>query len=63
MTIENIINTIKKPNQTITAGGTFGVQFPGDVHLRAGVQIVLTDGFFVESGAAVTFEIDPGLLP
>ncbi len=49
--------------ETITAGGTFGVQSPGDVDFRAGVQIILTDGFFVESGAAVTFEIDPALLP
>jgi hypothetical protein len=33
------------------------------VVLRAGVQIVVTNGFFVESGATVTFEIDPTLLP
>jgi hypothetical protein len=49
--------------ETITAGGTFGVQSPGDVQFRAGLQIILTDGFFVESGSAATFEIDPALLP
>lgn len=49
--------------ETITAGGTFGVQVPGDVDLRAGMQIILTGGFFVESGATATFAIDPGLLP
>jgi hypothetical protein len=49
--------------ETITAGGTFGVQSPGVVDLRAGMKIILTDGFFVESGATVTFDIDPTLVP
>ena len=49
--------------ETITAGGTFGVQATGVVDLRAGLKIILTNGFFVESGATVTFEIDPNLLP
>ena len=49
--------------ETITAGGTFGVESPGVVDLRAGMTIILIDGFFVESGATVTFEIDPGLVP
>jgi hypothetical protein len=49
--------------ETITAGGTFGVESPGVVDLRAGLKITLTDGFFVESGATVTFNIDPTLVP
>jgi len=49
--------------ETITAGGTFGVLAPGDVRLRAGARITVTNGFFVEAGAKVTCEIDPALLP
>jgi hypothetical protein len=49
--------------ETITAGGTFGVESPGDVALHAGMLITLTNGFFVENGATATFEIDPGLIP
>jgi hypothetical protein len=48
-------------SETITAGGTFGVQSPGDVVLRAGEKVILTNGFFVESGATLTIEIDAGL--
>jgi hypothetical protein len=47
--------------ETITAGGTFGVEAPGDVTLRAGEEVILTNGFFVETGAILTVEIDSGL--
>jgi hypothetical protein len=47
--------------ETLAAGGTFGVEAPGDVTLRAGEGVILTNGFFVEAGATLTIEIDPGL--
>jgi len=46
----------------ITAGSGFRVEDPGDVTLRAGQRIVLTDGFSVEGGKFVV-EIDPALKP
>ncbi len=51
--------------QSISAGDAlamFRVISPaGDATLRAGETIVLNDGFEVESGAALTLEIDPGV--
>jgi len=49
--------------ETITAGGTFGIESPGDVELRAGLKIIMTNGFFVGAGATVELEIDPSLIP
>jgi hypothetical protein len=49
--------------ETITAGGTFGVESGGVATLRAGLEIALTDGFFVASSGTCTFELDPALVP
>ena len=44
---------------TLTAGGGYGVAAPGDVTLRAGKTVVLTDGFHVGAGARLTIDAGP----
>jgi ELWxxDGT repeat protein len=48
--------------QSISAGPDFRVVGPdGDLTFRAGVMIILQDGFSVEAGAVFAAEIDPSL--
>jgi hypothetical protein len=47
--------------RTITAGGGFTVGSAGDVTLRAGERIALSDGFASEAGARLAVAIDPAL--
>ncbi len=46
---------------TITAGGGFEVQQPGDVVLRAGAAIYLTNGFTVGTDAELSALLDPSV--
>jgi hypothetical protein len=40
----------------VAVSGPFGVEAPGSITIRAGAAISIGDGFFVENGAACTFE-------
>jgi len=44
---------------TLTAGTAYQVAAPGDVTLRAGKRVVLTDGFAVGPGAVLRVETSP----
>lgn len=46
---------------TVTAGNGFEVAATGDLTLRAGRSVTLTDGFKVQSNGKLAIELDPGL--
>jgi hypothetical protein len=46
---------------TLTLGPAFRVATPGNVTARAGVRVILTNGFSVDSGAAFKAGLDPSL--
>jgi hypothetical protein len=46
---------------TLMAGPAFRVEAPGDVTLRAAIQVILTNGFSVGSGATFKAGLDPSL--
>jgi hypothetical protein len=48
---------------SITAGPDFTIASPGDVTFQASEWIALSNGFSVETGAALTAIIDPLLTP
>jgi hypothetical protein len=47
----------------VLAGPSVTVTNPGQLTLRAGVQVVLRNGFSVGSGARLTATLDPSLTP
>jgi hypothetical protein len=47
----------------VLAGPSVTVTNPGQLTLRAGVQVVLRNGFSVGSGARLTATLDPSLIP
>jgi hypothetical protein len=47
--------------RTITAGPNLVINAPGDVMLRAGTSVTLTNGFGLSAGAKLRFELDPSL--
>jgi hypothetical protein len=49
--------------QTLTAGPALTVTATGELTLRAGLRVVLTDGFVVQPGGSLVVQVDPALDP
>ncbi len=64
LTAQEVISTVVYEScASITASDGFHILASGNVTFRAAGQVVLGDGFFVETGGKVKIETDPALAP